>query len=71
MAALRAGKHVFIEKPLATSTRDAAELATTAAQLSLVIMPGHTFLYSPPVVAIHDLVVSGVTIEVSPSAPSS
>ena len=59
MAALRAGKHVFIEKPLATSTRDAAELATTAAQLSLVIMPGHTFLYSPPVVAIHDLVVSG------------
>ena len=59
MAALRAGKHVFIEKPLATSTRDAAELATTAAQLGLVIMPGHTFLYSPPVVAIHDLVVSG------------
>ena len=59
MAALRAGKHVFIEKPLATSTRDAAELATTAAALGLVLMPGHTFLYSPPVVAIHDLVVSG------------
>jgi predicted dehydrogenase len=59
MAALRAGKHVFIEKPLATSTRDAAELATTAASLGLVLMPGHTFLYSPPVVAIHDLIVSG------------
>ncbi|HEY7344985.1 MAG TPA: Gfo/Idh/MocA family oxidoreductase [Gaiella sp.] len=59
MAALRAGKHVFVEKPLATSTRDAAELATTAAGLGLVLMPGHTFLYSPPVVAIHDLIVSG------------
>ena len=59
MSALSAGKHVFIEKPLAASTRDAAELATTAAAEGLVLMPGHTFLYSPPVVAIHDLVVSG------------
>ena len=59
MSALAAGKHVFIEKPLAASTRDAAELATTAAAEGLVLMPGHTFLYSPPVVAIHDLVVSG------------
>lgn len=59
MSALSAGKHVFIEKPLAASTRDAAELATTAAAQGLVLMPGHTFLYSPPVVAIHDLVVSG------------
>jgi len=59
MSALSAGKHVFIEKPLAASTRDAAELATTAAAQGLVLMPGHTFLYSPPVVAIHDLIVSG------------
>jgi predicted dehydrogenase len=58
-AALNAGKHVFIEKPLATSVREAAELATLASTLGLVLMPGHTFLYSPPVVAIHDLIVSG------------
>jgi len=59
MAALGAGKHVFVEKPLAASTREATELATTAVSQGLVLMPGHTFLYSPPVVTIHDLVVSG------------
>jgi len=58
MSALAAGKHVFVEKPLAASTREAAELAATAAGQGLVLMPGHTFLYSPPVVAIYDLIVS-------------
>jgi predicted dehydrogenase len=59
MSALRAGKHVFIEKPLATCVRDAAELAGLASKLGLVLMPGHTFLYSPPVVAVHDLITTG------------
>lgn len=59
MAALRAGKHVFVEKPLAMSAREASELAAFASSSGLVLMPGHTFLYSPPVVAIHDLIVSG------------
>ena len=35
------------------------ELAALASSLGLVLMPGHTFLYSPPVVAIHDLITSG------------
>ncbi len=59
MAALGAGKHVFVEKPLATSVAEAAQLVSYAAKRGLVLMPGHTFLYSPPVVAIHDLIVSG------------
>ena len=59
MAALRSGKHVFVEKPLAMSAREAGELATLASSLRLVLMPGHTFLYRPPVVAIHDLIASG------------
>ena len=59
MTALRAGKHVFVEKPLANSVAEAAELTATAAAESLVLMPGHTFLYSPPVIAIHDLMASG------------
>ena len=59
MAALKARKHVFIEKPLAMSAVEGEQLAGTASMLDLVLMPGHTFLYSPPVVAIHDLIISG------------
>ena len=59
LAALRAGKHVLVEKPLAASSRQALELLETAADRGLVLMPGHTFLYSPPVRMIHDLLESG------------
>jgi predicted dehydrogenase len=59
LAALRAGKHVFIEKPLAASVAEAQELASFAGERGLTLMPGHTFLYSPPVNAIRDLIRSG------------
>jgi predicted dehydrogenase len=55
-AALESGKHVFVEKPLAASSDSARELIELAAQHGLVLMPGHTFLYSPPVNAIKDLI---------------
>jgi len=58
-AALRAGKHVFVEKPLAASSADAQALADTAAQGGLVLLPGHTFLYSPPVLKVRDLIREG------------
>jgi len=58
-AALRAGKHVFVEKPLASTSEDGIELIRLAGLHDVVLMPGHTFLYSPPVTAIHDLIVSG------------
>jgi predicted dehydrogenase len=58
-AALRAGKHVFIEKPLAASSAEARSLIALANERDLVLMPGHTFLYSPPVVAIRDLIRAG------------
>src|SRR3954447_13685992 len=58
-AALRAGKHVFVEKPLAASTAEAADLVETARDANLVLMPGHTFLYSPPVQKIRGLIDSG------------
>jgi predicted dehydrogenase len=54
-AALAAGKHVFVEKPLAGSTDQALDLARLARRQGLVLMPGHTFLYSPPVNLIRDL----------------
>lgn len=58
-AALEAGKHAFVEKPLAGSLTEAAELAALAGRLGRVVMPGHTFLYSPPVEAVRQLIVSG------------
>ena len=59
MEAIAAGKHVFIEKPLATSMQEGMQLAVAASEAGLTIMPGHTFLYSPPVTAIHDLILAG------------
>jgi predicted dehydrogenase len=59
LAALEAGKHVFIEKPLAASVADAEELAAVAASRDLTLMPGHTFLYSPPVNMIRELIAGG------------
>ena len=59
LAALRAGKHVFIEKPLAGSVAEATELKEVASERGLTLMPGHTFLYSPPVNTIRDLIRSG------------
>jgi predicted dehydrogenase len=58
-AALRAGKHVFIEKPLADSAARAKDLIALAEESALTLMPGHTFLYSPPVNLIRDYISSG------------
>ena len=57
--ALEAGKHVFVEKPLASSSEEAVELAQLAETRQLVLMPGHTFLYSPPVNKVAELIASG------------
>jgi predicted dehydrogenase len=54
--ALRAGKHVFVEKPLAGSAEEAAALVALAEANGRVLMVGHTFLYSPAVNAVRDLI---------------
>jgi predicted dehydrogenase len=59
LAALEAGKHVFVEKPLAASSAESLELIRVAHERGLVLMPGHTFLYSPPVNAIRTLIQDG------------
>ena len=59
MAALEAGKHVLVEKPLAESSDKAESLIAVARASGLVLMPGHTFLYSPPVNLIKSLIASG------------
>ncbi len=57
--ALEAGKHVLVEKPLATTSADAEELVELAERSGLVLMPGHTFLYSPAVNKVRDLIDYG------------
>ena len=59
-AALLAGKHVLVEKPLATRVDHAQELKRIGEQVDRVIMPGHTFVYSPAVNAVRDLIRGGV-----------
>ena len=57
--ALIAGKHVFVEKPLASSVRQAEALTELSEQLGLTLMVGHTFEFSPPVNRIKDIIDSG------------
>jgi len=47
--ALKAGKHVFVEKPLATTVSDADELVALAEANGRILMAGHTFLYNAAV----------------------
>src|ERR1039457_1326905 len=58
-AALLAGKHTFIEKPMAASAKECEELVEIAQQKGLVLMVGHTFLYSPAVRKIKEIVDCG------------
>jgi predicted dehydrogenase len=59
LEALKAGKHIFIEKPMATSARDARILIDTSQERDLTLMVGHTFIYSSAVRKIKELVSSG------------
>jgi predicted dehydrogenase len=57
--ALESGRHVLVEKPLATNVADAEELIALADRVDRVLMPGHTFVYSPPVNKVRELIHSG------------
>jgi predicted dehydrogenase len=56
LAAIRAGKHVLIEKPLAPTSADARALVTAADAAGVVLMVGHTFEYNPAVRKLAELV---------------
>ena len=59
MAALSAGKHVFIEKPMARTEAEAEEIVALAEREGLVVMVGHTFLFSPAVRRMKEIVDAG------------
>jgi predicted dehydrogenase len=58
--ALEAGKHVLVEKPLASTYTDAEALVRLADERGLVLMCDHTYCYTPAVTKIRELVHSGV-----------
>ena len=58
-AALQAGKHVFIEKPMARSTAEGEELVKLAQDKGVVLMVGHTFLFSPAVRRMKEIIEAG------------
>lgn len=57
--ALLAGKHVLVEKPMAMTVDECEELLSIARDRGLVLVVGHTFVYSPTVRKIRDVVASG------------
>ena len=54
--ALEAGKHALVEKPLALTSEGCRRLGEIAAGRELVLMAGHTFLFSPPVAYVKSLI---------------
>lgn len=59
LAALDAGKHVLVEKPLAASVSEAEQLVERAERAGRILMVDHTFVYSPPVRKIKELLDAG------------
>jgi len=62
--ALEAGKHVYVEKPIATHSREAKELNELADQKGLVLMVGHLLLYHPVVARLKSLISEGALGEI-------
>lgn len=58
-AALLAGKHTLVEKPMASSVAQCEELEMIARERGLTLMVGHTYLYSEPVHRIKEIINSG------------
>jgi predicted dehydrogenase len=59
LAAIAAGKHVLVEKPLADGHVDAEDMVAAAQEQGLVLMCDHTYCYTPVVQKIADLVADG------------
>lgn len=58
-AALRAGKHVLVEKPIATNLADAGKLCELASTTDRILMAGHVFVFNPAVRCVKDLLTRG------------
>ncbi|MGE0024567.1 MAG: Gfo/Idh/MocA family protein [Hyphomicrobium sp.] len=59
LAALQAGKHVFVEKPMTRTARESRILIAEAARRNLTLMVDHTFVYTPAVRKIREFIDTG------------
>ena len=59
LAALRAGKHVLVEKPLADSYAKGTEMVEVARERGLILMADHTYCYTPAVLKMRELIADG------------
>lgn len=50
MEAVKAGKHVLVEKPVSFSVEEIEEMKRSAAEKGVVCMPGHSYLYLPELI---------------------
>lgn len=57
--ALQAGKHVFVEKPIAASTKEAEKLVALSKEHNRKLMVGHTFIYTAAVRKMKEIIDSG------------
>ncbi|HSE25282.1 MAG TPA: Gfo/Idh/MocA family oxidoreductase [Pyrinomonadaceae bacterium] len=64
LAALKAGKHVLVEKPLATTSDQARQLIEVAAARNLVLLVDHTFVYTDAVRKMRELISTGALGEI-------
>ncbi|MDR2553759.1 MAG: Gfo/Idh/MocA family oxidoreductase [Treponema sp.] len=58
-AALRAGKHVLVEKPVSYDEGEIEDMITLAGERSLVCMPGHSYIYLPELTRMAKTIPSG------------
>ena len=59
LQAMALGKHVLVEKPMATSVGEAVSMMSAAEQHDVVLMVGHTFEYNAAVWSLRDLIRAG------------
>ena len=64
LAALEAGKHVLVEKPLADSTAAGRTMVRVAAERGRVLMADHTYCYTPAVLKIRELIADDALGEI-------